>query len=90
MLNAHCMQKGRSFWPDWSRFLRQWGIAEFAAALLETASPLNLLIAQMVYAGRPLLGSWINQERLMALAGLFEDRDESRAFAAFIREESIG
>lgn len=84
------MQKDRSFWPEWARFLHQRGLTDFAAVLLEAAGPLNLFLAQVVYAGRPFLGRVVPDERLMALASLFEDQEESRCFAAFIREESSG
>ncbi len=84
------MQKDRSFWPEWAHLLQRWGVAEFAALLLEAAGPLNLLFAQAVFAGHPFLSQIIPEERLQALAGLFEDQGESRSFAAFLREESSG
>jgi hypothetical protein len=84
------MQKDRSFWPEWARFLHQWDLTEIAAALLEAAGPLNMFLAQAVYAGHPFLRQLIPEERLSALANLFEDQEESRSFAAFIREESSG
>jgi hypothetical protein len=84
------MQKDRSFWPAWAHFLQQWGLAELAAILLEAASPLHVFLAQMVYAGRPFLGQMASDERFSALVSLFENQEESRSFAAFIREESSG
>ncbi len=84
------MQKDRSFWPEWAHILQQWGLSEVAAALLEAAGPLNVFFAQVVFAGQPLLGQVVSKERLDALAGLFEDQEETRSFAAFIREESSG
>ncbi len=84
------MQKDRSFWPEWAHFLRQWGLTELIAALLEAVGPLNVFLAQVIYAGRPFLGRVFSEERLTALAGMFEDQEESRSFAAFIREESSG
>jgi len=83
-----CMQKERSFWSEWAHFLHRWGLAELAGALLESAGPLNVLLAQLVYAGRPFLGQSVSEDRLSALAVLFEDKEESRTFAAFLREES--
>ena len=84
------MQKDRSFWSEWARFLHQWGMTELAAAMLESAGPLNVFLAQVMYAGRPFLGQAVPEDRLSALAVLFEDQEESRSFAAFIREESSG
>lgn len=84
------MQKDRSFWPEWARFLQQWGMTELAAALLEGTGPINLFLAQAVFAGRPFLGRRFSEEQVAALASLFEDHDEGRSFAAFIREETTG
>ncbi len=82
------MPKDRSFWPEWARILNKWGLADLVAALLEAAGPLNLFMAQVVFAGHPFLSQVIPEERLSALASLFEDQEESRSFAAYIREES--
>lgn len=82
------MQKERSFWPEWAHFLHQYGLSDLVAALLDAAGPLNIFLAQVVYAGRPFLGQTVSEERFSALARLFEDQEESRSFAAFIREES--
>ncbi len=84
------MQKDRSFWPEWAYFLQRWGLTEFAALLLEAAGPLNVFLAQVVFASHPFLSQVIPAARLSALASLFEDQEESRSFAAFIREESAG
>ena len=84
------MRKDRSFWPEWAHFLQQSGLTELVAALLEAAGPLNVLMVQVVYAARPFLGRGASVDRLQALANLFEDQEESRSFAAFIREESTG
>ncbi len=84
------MPKDRSFWPEWSHTLKQWGLAELIAALLESAGPLHVFFAQAVFAGQPFLSQVVPQERLAALVSLFEDQEESRSFAAFIREESSG
>lgn len=82
------MQSDRSFWPEWARFLHHLGISDLAAALLEAASPVNLVIANLVYAGQPFLNQMMPDERVKALTSLFEDQSESRSFAAFLREET--
>lgn len=84
------MQKERSFWPEWAHLLQQSGLAEIVAALLSAAGPLNLLLAQLLHAGRPFLGQSFSTERYNALVNLFENQEESRSFAAFIREETSG
>ena len=82
------MQKDRSFWPEWAQFIQKFGLTELVAALLEAAGPFSILAAQAVYSARPFVGQGISANRLQALANLFEDQEESRSFAAFIREES--
>jgi hypothetical protein len=84
------MQKDRSFWPEWAQLLQQSGLSELVASLLCSAGSLNLFLAQVMYLGRPLLGQVVSDERYDALVNLFEDQEESRYFAAFIREESSG
>jgi hypothetical protein len=81
------MQPERKFWPEWARFLHGWGLDHVAAALLETAGPLTIFLAQLVYVGQPLFGKGQPFGRLQALAGLLEDPDESRSFAIYLREE---
>lgn len=84
------MQKERSFWPEWARLLQQSGLAEIAAAFLSSAGPLNMFLAQVLYASRPFFGQSLSVERFDALVNLFEDQEESRSFAAYIRKESSG
>jgi hypothetical protein len=84
------MQKDRSFWPEWAHFLQHSGLAEIVASLLYSAGPLNMFLAQLLYAGRPLVGRAVSTERFDALVHVFEDQEEGRSFAAFIREESSG
>lgn len=84
------MQKERSFWPEWAQLLQQSGLADIVAALLSSAGPLNVLLAQILYTGRPFLGQSLSTERFEALISIFENQEESRSFAAFIREEKSG
>lgn len=77
----------RSSWPRWGEFLRRYGLDGFAAWALEAAGPLTALAAQALYFGGPLLRPALTETRCNALAGLLEDRDQMRAFAAFLRED---
>ncbi len=72
-------------WEEWARFLQRWGIRQPASALLEAAGPLSILAAQFIYLGQPFLGQ---NTSLKAFAQLLENREESRSFAAFLREET--
>lgn len=83
------MHLDRSFWNEWALNLQHWGMREIAASLLEAAGPLTIILAQAVYIGQPFLHQTIPGDRLQALAHLFENPDESRSFANFLREEII-
>jgi hypothetical protein len=77
----------RAPWPQWAEFLRRRGLENLAAWALEAAGPLTVIGAQALYFGGPLLRPALSNAQLNALASLLEDKDESNAFAAFLREE---
>lgn len=81
------MQKVRSFWSEWANFLHRFGLTELAAAMLEAAGPLNIFMAQILYAGQTFAGGG-SAQRLEALGAMFENPEERESFAAFLREES--
>ncbi len=81
------MQPDRIYWPEWARLLQQWGMDEFAAVLLESAGPLTFFLAQLVYLGQPMFGGGTSNGQMVALARLFEDQNESRSFATYLRED---
>ena len=81
------MQSNRSLWPEWAGFLHRCGLESLAAAALDAAGPLNVIGAQLLYAGKPFLGQSLPEGHLLALAGLLEDSTESKSFAAYLREE---
>lgn len=77
------MDESHFFWGAWARFLQRWGLQGTASALLESAGPLNVLLAQLMYLGQPFLP----RDHTQALGHMLENKQESRAFAAFLREE---
>ncbi len=77
----------RSAWLRWAEFLRSHGWVNLTAWALEAAGPLTVLGAQALYIGGPLLRPGLSDPQREALASLLEDRDEARAFAAFLRQE---
>jgi hypothetical protein len=76
-----------SFWSGWAQFLQRWGLRKPAAAILESAGPLTVLVSQTIYLAQPFIRSGLQDGEWDALAALFEDQQESRAFAAFLRKE---
>jgi hypothetical protein len=83
------MLPDRSSWEAWARNLQRWGVREFVAALLDAAGPITILLAQLIYVGQPLMQGIIPGDRMQALARLFDNPEESRSFATFLREERI-
>jgi hypothetical protein len=75
-------------YQEWAQRLRRWRLNHFAAAFLEASGPLNLIGAQLVYLGQPLLNSLIPNRHLDCLARLLEDPSRIRAFIDYLQEES--
>ena len=62
---------------------------ELAATTLEAAGPLNLLGAQLVYIGQPLLSSAMPDDQLDALTRMLEDSSCTRDFVSYLREVQL-
>jgi hypothetical protein len=75
------------YWSNWAHFLQRIGLQQIAAGLLEAAGPLAWFAAQLVYVGQPFLDGSQPGGQWQALARLLESQEESRSFAAFLREE---
>jgi hypothetical protein len=60
---------------------------ELVALGLEGLAPVNFLLAQLVYAGAPLLEGFLPRSEWQALGSLLENRESSAMFAAFLRQE---
>lgn len=80
------MDTKHQIWQNWVRSLQQWGVSGLAADLLEFGGPLNMLAAQAVYLGQPLLSSPAGRAPWDELAHLLEDRAETLSFVAVLRE----
>jgi len=83
------MLNDRPVWRRWAEYLQRWGMREFAAWFLEAIGPLNLLGAQLVYIGQPLLELFIPDGNMEAIAKILEEPKEAEAFVAYLREEKI-
>lgn len=80
------MNSGNLFWQSWAENLHRWGIQDWVASLLESASPLGILGAQAIYLSQPLLDTWIPAGHLNALATMLEEPLQMQSFATFLRE----
>jgi hypothetical protein len=86
-MQTKIIRESRSAWHDWAGLLHHFGLENLVAWVLEAAGPLTVLGAQALYLGGPLLRPGLTDKQLDALTGLLEDRDETLAFTAFLREE---
>jgi hypothetical protein len=71
----------------WASRLRQLGIQDWVANLLECAGPFSILGAQIVYLGKPLLSLAMPGEHLDLFAKLLEEPEQTQAFADMLRED---
>jgi hypothetical protein len=76
----------QDIWKEWSISLKRWGVQHTVANLLESAGAFNVFFAQVIYLSQPFLSGMLPSRHLQNLAYLLEDIDESKAFAAYLRE----
>ena len=79
----------RHIWEAWAQRLHRWGVEAWVAAWLESAGPLNLLGAQLLYIAQPWLQRTMPVDHFDALAELFEEHSQASSFAAFLRQEAV-
>ncbi len=77
------MQTPSIMWTKWANILDRYHVTNLAAWLLEAGEPLNIVGAQILYFGQPLLGD----DRLHDLAYFLEDKEKTRAFADYLRKD---
>ncbi len=80
------MSENQPIWIYWARTLEHWGINKGAASLLEAIGSFNVLFAQLVYIGQPLLTGVVSSSTLEAFAHVLENPMDRQAFAAALRE----
>ena len=82
------MIANQHIWREWTITLHRWGVNDVVATFLETAGPITILGAQMVYIAQPLLRGMLSSHHLLVLAEVLEDSGKTRAFVTYLREES--
>ncbi len=80
------MEAEQQIWQAWVNTLRRHGLGSVVAFLLEAGGPLNMIVAQLVYLGQPLLGSSNHSGQFQALAHLLEDAEQTQFFVTYLRE----
>lgn len=84
------MKKDHHIWQIWADGLHRWGIKGFVTTFLEAAGPMNLLGAQAIYIGQPILNTFVSDQHLKSLANLLENSVETRRFIEFLKGKSNG
>jgi hypothetical protein len=72
---------------QWADILNHKELNDLVASLLEAAGPLNLVLAQLVYIGQPVLSTFIPAQRTSKLARILEDPAETELFIEALRSE---
>jgi hypothetical protein len=80
----------QQIWQKWVDSLQHWGISDLAAVLLDALGPLNLLGAQCVYFGQPLLEQFLPDGHTRALASMLEDVTQTKEFVTYLRQKDEG
>ncbi len=80
------MNSNQHIWQIWADSLHRWGLMDVTIVLLDALVPLNLLGAQFVYLGQPLLESFFPNSDINALAGMLEDSNQTREFVSYLRK----
>lgn len=80
------MNINRHIWQDWVGALRRWELKDLAVSFLESAGPLTLVFAQLIYIGQPLLKGLFPGSHLGILANMLEDDGERQAFTDLLRK----
>ena len=75
------MSTPRSHWSNWANQLHRLHLDSIAAWALEAGAPVALLGAQALFVTRPFLGAHSE-----IVANMLENEEETRAFAAYLRE----
>jgi hypothetical protein len=74
-------------WQYWAERLHTWGMSGIAAAFLEAAGPMRVLMAQVAYAIGPVFAAWFSPGTYQALVSLFEEDQQAEAFIRILRED---
>ena len=80
------MDTDQHLWRAWVTALSRWGLQDWVASMLESAGPLTILGAQVVYITQPFLSLALPEGHLAAVARLLEEPAHTRAFTALLRE----
>jgi hypothetical protein len=81
MLYFSGMTADHELWSNWVIVLREKGLNELVAWLLQAGEPLSILLSQMITIMMPLVSSGTTNESLNSLITVLEDRAQLIAFS---------
>jgi hypothetical protein len=82
------MESDQHLWQVWTDRFHRWGIAEWSAEILESAGPLTILAAQIVYLSQPILSWFVPENHLHSAARILEQPDQLSEFIKMLRQET--
>jgi hypothetical protein len=82
------MDEKPAIWSEWAQTLQRWNLKGAVALLLEAAGPMNILFAQLVHLGQPIMGRPDRQASWQSLAQMLEHPETCRQFAAYLQQEN--
>jgi len=82
------MESDQHLWQVWTDRFHRWGIAEWSAVILESAGPLTILAAQIVYLSQPVLSWLVPENQLHSAARILEQPDQLSEFIKMLRQET--
>ena len=71
------------------KFLRERKLDSIAAWLLDTLGPLNVVLAQLIHAGSPLLRPSLPAAQVETITRILEDSSELHSFQVLLREAAV-
>jgi hypothetical protein len=82
------MDQDRHIWRVWASILQQWGVEDWAAAVLEACGPWAVIGAQVVHMSQPWLQNALPGDHMNALARLLEEPLQAQQFVSYLREKT--
>jgi hypothetical protein len=77
----------QKYWSEWVQKLQHNPLKGLYLTFLEGTGPLRLIFGQFMLAGAVFINPTAT-EKWLAVAEMLEDEDQSKAFAALLREEN--
>ncbi len=77
----------RNIRQGWASAIKNRGLSQTAAILLQAIKPLSYFSAQLVYAGKPIMSHFLPDQQIEAAGGLLDNSSEFDHFIAMLRTE---